>query len=209
MSASRFPALFTGLAVATLLVAAFAAGFFWLSPTPEPRYATLLPEPRALPEFTLVDEQGQPWTHESLTGNWDVLFFGFTHCPDICPASLGTLAATLRLLEERGKARPNAVFVSVDPARDDVARVAEYAGWFHPDMRGVTGALDAIDDFAGAAAIGVVRHDENEHGEYMVDHTTSLVLVDPQGRIAGYISAPLRAAEIAHDLEILMSQRKR
>ncbi len=204
MSESRLPAIVSWLALAALLAAAFAAGFFWLAPAPEPRHATLLPEPRPLPEFTLVDDRGQPWTREALIGNWDVLFFGFTHCPDICPATLGTLAAALETLEARGKPRPNAVFVSVDPERDDIARVSEYAGWFHPDMRGVTGALDAIDAFAAAVAVGVVRHPPDEHGDYMVDHTAALVLIDPRGRIAGYISPPLYHAEITHDLEILM-----
>ena len=206
MSESRLPAIVSWLALATVLAAAFAAGFFWLAPAPELRYATVLPEPKVLPEFTLVDDQGQPWTNESVSGNWDVLFFGFTHCPDICPASLGTLAAALNKLEARGKPRPNAVFVSVDPERDDVARVGEYAGWFHAEMRGVTGSKAAIDEFAAAAAIGVVRHEANEHGEYMVDHTASLVLIDPRGRIAGYISPPLHHAKIAHDIEILMSR---
>lgn len=193
------------LVVAGVLAAGFAAGFYLLAPAPEPRHATMLPQPRALPEFTLVDGHKQAWTNASLEGNWDVLFFGFTHCPDICPASLGKLGAALELLQARNQPLPDAVFVTVDPERDDPARVHEYATWFHPRMQGVTGSLEAIDAFAAASAIGVVRQPPDEDGDYQVDHTASLVLVNPDGEIAGYISPPLDHAQIAHDLEILMN----
>lgn len=205
MPSSRISALLPWLVVAGVLVAGFMAGFYLLAPAPEPRHTTLLPEPRTLPGFTLVDGHNQPWTNAALEGNWDVLFFGFTHCPDICPASLGKLGAALELLEERGQPLPDAVFVTVDPARDDPERVREYASWFHPQMQGVTGALEAIDTLAAASAIGVVRHPPDAGGDYQVDHTASLVLVNPDGNIAGYISPPLDHAQIAHDIEILMN----
>ncbi|HZD53929.1 MAG TPA: SCO family protein, partial [Woeseiaceae bacterium] len=119
------------IAVPVVLVLGGAA---WLAarnagPPPEPQYATPLPEAKPLPDFSLVDQEGRPFTRERLRGRTSLLFFGFTHCPDICPTTLEQLASARQQLADEGPA-PQIVFVSVDPERDTPEKLAAYVRHF-------------------------------------------------------------------------------
>ena len=167
----------------------------------------VLPEPRDIPAFQLVDQDGRPWGAEQLSGNWSLLFFGFTHCPDICP---GTLFDLQQLQEQLEESQPNlrhqVVFVSVDPERDTPERLKEYVHYFSPDFTGVTGCLDVLLPLTRKLGIAyrIADHDDGAAG-YNVDHSASVLLMDPEGRLHGVFPAPHDVARMAAELERLDS----
>lgn len=113
-----------------------------------------------------------------------LLYFGYTHCPDVCPASLAAGAQALNTLspEERGKVR--LIMVSVDPERDTPERLKEYTAYFHPEMLGVTGSAEEIAAVAKAFGAGYIRQPARPDGSYAVDHTTRTYAVAPDGKLA-------------------------
>lgn len=169
---------------------------------PEPvtlRAGTVLPQPRAIADVSLVDAAGKPFDHSRLEGRWSVLFTGFTHCPDICPTTLAMLASLRARLPEE---RLQFVFLSVDPERDTPEVVARYLAHFGPGLVGVTGERREIDRFTRALGLAQVRN-PGAGDDYTVDHSTALVLFDPEARLAGYFTAPHDAEALAADLAAL------
>ncbi len=107
--------------------------------------ATVLPEAKALPEFSLEDHRGNTFTNEDLKGQWSFVFFGYTHCPDVCPTTLSLLNQVDQALKkEPGIDSPETVFISVDPGRDTVEQLAEYVPYFNAEFTGVTGSLENL-----------------------------------------------------------------
>ncbi len=147
--------------------------------------------------FTLVDHTGAAFLRDDLTGRWTVLFSGFTHCPDICPATLGMLKAAQDRIEPGD--RLQTVFVSVDPERDTPERLAEYLAWFDDGWIGLTGERDQLDRLLDSLQMAHVRVPTG-NGEYTMDHATAIALIDPQGRMAAYWRPPLDAAALHADL---------
>lgn len=167
-------------------------------PTASLQHARILNEPRPLASFRLSDQHGRAFDETQLRGTWSVLFVGFTNCPDICPATLSLLA----LAQKRAGVAPDrlrTMFVSVDPERDTPEHLAEYMGYFHPEWTALTGEKAEIDRLLGNLEMAYVRVPMG-NGEYTMDHSTALVLIDPEGRMRGYFAAPLDAAELAEDL---------
>ena len=187
-----------GLFVTVALVAGLSAAgamMFWPAPAPESRsqamVGTVLPEARALPAVTLTDHDGETWTPADLAGGWHYLFFGFTHCPDVCPMTLATLAGAMQQLEnEAADALPEVVFVTVDPQRDTPATMKNYVSHFHDDFVGITGAPDEIDRLTDALGISYALHEPDENGDYAVDHSAAILLIDPQGRLRALWQPP-------------------
>ncbi len=161
--------------------------------------ATLLTPPRPLPEFELIDQDGSPFTQAQLRGHWSVLFFGFTHCPDVCPTTLGVLAkARQELSDLPDELQPHVVLVSVDPKRDTPQQLASYVKFFDSSFTGVTGTERSIDEFT--RAIGVpVAITPTQNGDYSVDHSAALFLIDPQGNMRALFSTPHVVSVIADD----------
>ena len=163
--------------------------------------ATAYP-PRPLPQFELVDHRGRAFTRADLEAGWQVLFFGFTHCPDVCPLTLAVLASAL---EPAGDEAPLAevVLVSVDPERDTPERLARYVEGFGQDFVGVTGTPEAIADFALAVGVAYGRTPLGDSGDYTVDHTAAIFVVNPAGELMAVFTPPLSALDIRADLEVL------
>ncbi len=167
--------------------------------------ATYMEGGREITEFELVDHRGEPFTHEDLKGQWTLMFFGFTHCPDICPMTLAELSRVHDMLEDEGKGHDvQTVFVTVDPARDTPERLESYVTNFREDFRGITGALDEIDVLARDMGIAHIRHDDDGDTDYMVDHGASVLLVNPDGRFQAMFGSPHRAREIGRDLATIL-----
>ncbi|MFV8835584.1 SCO family protein [Aquisalimonas sp.] len=167
--------------------------------------ATYLENSREITDFRLVDHSGEPFDNADLQGQWTLLFFGFTHCPDICPMTLAELSRVHAMLEDEGRGdNVRTVFVTVDPARDTPERLEAYVTNFRDDFRGVTGALDDIDVLARDMGIAHIRHDEEGGTDYAVDHGASVLLVNPDGRFQAMFGSPHRAPEIVEDLKTIV-----
>ncbi|MBF0620478.1 MAG: SCO family protein [Magnetococcales bacterium] len=182
---------------ASLFFAALSIGLNYFNlnqPTqkaPEALKALLLDSPKVVPDFDLIDQAGQPFTQDNLKGQWNITFFGYTHCPDVCPLALGKMAELFTRLGEVDDPiakTTRAVFVSVDPLRDTADVLKEYIGYFNPDFVGVTGpSQDAVDKLAKPVGAGYIIGDKDEHGDYVVNHTSAFYLIDPDGRFVGMI----------------------
>jgi protein SCO1/2 len=161
--------------------------------------ATLLAPPRPLPEFALTDQAGVPFDPARLKGHWTLMFFGFTHCPDVCPTTLGMLAQVEKKLNAAlPAASPQVVLVSVDPERDTPAQLKSYVKFFSPTFTGVTGSVEAVDNFTRALGVPVAKT-QLADGNYTVDHSAAIFLLDPQGAMRALFSTPHSADLIAAD----------
>jgi protein SCO1/2 len=170
------------VALLTALTTALAA-WIWLdrAPAPAEPVATVFPTARALPDFALENHHGKPWTRASLQGDWQFLFFGFTHCPDVCPMTLATLAGAVDRLDADGGPVPEVVFVSVDPGRDDPGTLQRYVEHFNDAFMGVTGEREALDRLTGSLGISYSLGEPDENGDYPVDHSAAILLINPEG----------------------------
>lgn len=163
----------------------------------------LFPSPRPLPAFRLEQSDGTPLEPGDLRGRWTVAFLGFTHCPDVCPTTLTDLSRAQAEWEHLPEGRrPQVLFVSVDPERDTPAKTGEYARYFHPATLAATAAEPALENFATSLGM-VYMKVPVEGGDYTMDHSSALVVLDAQGRQVGLIRPPFAPADIAADLALL------
>lgn len=202
----------TAKLLALFFAALAAGGGAWfasraLEGPDRPQFATVLPERRPLPEFSLADHENRPFDAERLRGHTSLLFFGFTHCPDICPATLTQLAAARRqLAAESGKTRaelPQIVLVSVDPRRDTPESLKRYVEYFGEGITGVTGSVEEIR--ALSEPLGVYFEKNGQGDDYTVNHSTAVLVVGPDATLQALFSAPHEVAAFVHDLPILMA----
>ncbi|MDX1453151.1 MAG: SCO family protein, partial [Oleiphilaceae bacterium] len=117
----------------------------------------------------------------SLRGSPYVLYFGFTHCPDVCPTGLAKIRDAFQQLPQQSVAK--ALFVTLDPARDNAEHVQRYAEFFHPDIIGRTGTLEEISALAKAYGTYFKANEPDDQGNYSVDHTAYFYLIDKQGKL--------------------------
>lgn len=203
------------LRIAILAIVAFAAGLLLarvLVPSkpapPATEHATVLDPPRALPALSLVDVDGRPLGPDFFKGAWTIVFFGFTTCPDVCPTTLATLAQFAKQLEDLPQsARPRVLLVTVDPERDDPAKLGAYVRFFDPAFLGATGSLEAVSAAATAFGVPFAKVSLPEGG-YTMDHGSGLFVVDPSGSIVAYSSSPHVADVLARDYRSLVARQE-
>ncbi|GIX31679.1 MAG: cytochrome c oxidase assembly protein [Porticoccaceae bacterium] len=172
------------------------------------RGAIVFEVPRRFRDFAFVDHRGRPFTRENLLGKWTLVFFGFTHCPDICPTTLATLDRLLAQLSAEERARLQVVLLSVDPERDTPERLASYVAFFNPDFIGLTGSPHRL--LSLATQLGVVYQKVPlPGGDYTVDHSGNLVLINPRGEYHAYLRPPFEEGQLRLVLRsILASYRE-
>ncbi len=167
--------------------------------------ATVIPNPRPLKPFSLRDHNDRPFSNAELEGHWTFIFFGYTHCPDVCPTTLATLNQASQLLEQdQSEQLPRFVFVSVDPERDSLQSLASYASYFNSRFVGITGTQPALQALTGQLGILYIKVDSKPTAsDYLMDHSASVMLNDPQGRLHAVFSAPHHAEAIANDFRAI------
>lgn len=144
--------------------------------------AVLLKTPRELSPFHLVDEQGRPFTNESLLGHWTLLYFGYTSCPDVCPTTLATLNRWYGILQKtRYAADTRVIMVTVDPARDTPAVLKPYVQYFNAGFSAVTGEFLDVHRLATEVNVAFQKVPGDTPDHYAVDHSSQLVLINPRG----------------------------
>ena len=150
----------------------------------------LFDTPRDPGEFSLIDHHGSPFTREDLIDQWTLIFFGFTHCPDICPTTMVELAELKAQLMGTEASDAHVVMLSVDPARDTPERLAQYVPYFHADFIGVTGDFTDILSFAQRLNAPFRKVSEPD-GAYQMEHSANVMLMNPRGDYHGFFRAPL------------------
>ena len=172
---------------------------------PELKQATLLPAAKPIADFQLTDQTGGPFTLDNLKGRWTLAFFGYTHCPDVCPTSMAMLAQVQRQLAKDPNAGelPQVVFFSVDPERDTPELLASFVPYFHDSFIGVTGDADEILKLTRQLGIIYGKVEGSGGDDYLVDHSAAIILFDPEGRFRALFNVPHQPEYIVADLQAI------
>jgi len=153
--------------------------------------------------FSLVDQNDKPFTDANLKGKWQLVFFGYTHCPDVCPTTLNDLSLALDQLGDK-KSQVGIVFISVDPERDTPAVLKSYVGSFGGPVEALTGSPDAVAQAAKDYKVYYAKHPRSDGG-YDMDHSALIYIMDPQGRFTATFTPETTADDMAKRLEKLVS----
>lgn len=153
--------------------------------------------------FKLTDHHGQPRQLSDYQGKVVALFFGFTHCPDICPTTMADMAAAMKLMGGRSQ-DVQVLFVTVDPQRDTQEVLAEFVPSFDSRFVGLTGTAEEIDQTAKTFKIFYAKQQEAGQAGYSFDHSAGVYIFDKQGKIRIYLKYGQKPVEIAHDLSRLL-----
>lgn len=168
-----------------------------------PAYAAFsaYPAARSLSPFRLDGSDGQPVDGARLAGRHQLVFFGFTHCPDVCPTSLAALREVDRgLAAAKLSGKVGFLFVSVDPERDDLATLGRYAAYFSPNILSATADHDRLGALTREMGVLYVK-EQTDSPDYNVDHSAAIFVLDPNGRLIGRFSPPLDPAKMLADLQ--------
>jgi protein SCO1/2 len=155
---------------------------------------------KTVPDFELLDVDAAPITQAVFDDRWSIVFFGYTHCPDVCPITLQIMKNVVAKVAEQQQQKPQIVFMSVDPVRDTSEIMKNYISFFDKEFVGITGDMNAVHSLTSSLGIVASFTANSEDPEnYIVDHTASLLLIDPQKRVRAKISAPHVAETIVAD----------
>lgn len=156
------------------------------------------------PDFSLTDQHGRPFQLSEQRGNVVLLYFGYTYCPDVCPTTLGDFKRLHRLLGDKA-ARVKFVFVTADPERDKPERLRKYLEIFHPDFLGLVGTEAELQDVYRKYDIFVQKQEvKDSAAEYLVSHTASVTLIDPDGNWRLIYDFGMLPEDMAADIEKLL-----
>ncbi len=170
--------------VVIISIAVGALLFQKLSQLPLPEHALYYQQAREVKPFELTDEQGNAYTNAQLMGKWSLVFFGYTSCPDVCPTTLQNLNF---IYDDLIKISNNAqvMLVSVDPIRDTQEKLAKYIAYFNAEFKALRAEHSALYPFArNLGLMYAIVDDENKKDSYLVDHSASIVLINPEGKIS-------------------------
>lgn len=171
----------------------------------------VLNQPRALALGELVSDSKAPVTTEFFQGQWTLAFFGFTHCPDICPMTLHEMNLAVKGLPDQLANETSVALISVDPARDTPEILRTYVQQFNDRFVGVTGDFIALKTFANSATVPFVKvpntgpHAHHMPNAYTIDHGSQVVLINPNGDYHAYFKAPVNAQAIIDNLPAIAS----
>lgn len=161
---------------------------------------------KTVPDFELLDVNAAPITQTVFEDQWSIVFFGYTQCPDVCPVTLQIMKNVVSKISEQNGIKPQIVFMSVDPVRDTSAIMKNYISFFDEEFVGITGDMNAVHSLTSSLGIVASFTANTEDPEnYLVDHTASLLLIDPKKRLRAKISAPHVAETIAADYLAIVS----
>ncbi|MBT5098303.1 SCO family protein [Gammaproteobacteria bacterium] len=163
----------------------------------------LLNQQVAIADFNLIDQNEQPFTPEQVKGEWTFWFFGFTHCPDICPFTMGTLSAVMQTLkQEHDIDNVRTVFVSVDPLRDTPERMKSYLETFGPEVIGVSSAGPELATFIkNMGIVAKLPETIDVNDNYDVMHSSSIYLIAPNNAIAALLRTPHSVDDIVYNFQ--------
>jgi protein SCO1/2 len=174
-----------------------------------PIQGSILSPARKISVPPLIKDDGTTFTAADLKGQWHLLFFGYTNCPDICPVTMGSVAQAKKLAAADNQAFPQVVFISVDPERDSVEMLAEYVQYFDKDFIGVTGDSDLIKALTLQMSVVYMKmSSEDDSGDYLVDHSSALLLLNPDGKLIAFLNPPHEPKIILKDFQKVVDLNK-
>ena len=160
----------------------------------------------------LTKDNGEVFTLADLTGQWHFLFFGYTHCPDVCPVTMGVLAQAKKMAAANNHMFPEVVFISVDPERDKVEMLADYLQYFDKDFTGVTGDKDYIKALTLQMSVVYMKMPGEENSAagksgsgYLVDHSSAILLLNPEAKLVAFFNAPHDPQTILKDFQTMVN----
>ncbi|MDB5454511.1 MAG: electron transport protein SCO1/SenC [Caulobacter sp.] len=191
----------SALLALSLLGILVAVGLVWTSGVFKPPRPQLIGGP-----FQLVDQNGRPTTEKALKGQWNAVFFGFTYCPDVCPGTLQALTAATERLGPKARDL-KIVFISVDPGRDNPTQMKAYlaAGGYPASTLGLTGTPEQV--AAAAKAYRVYYQKAGDGDAYLVNHSSTVYLMDPKGRFDRPLAYGLTPDQMADQIKAAMAGR--
>lgn len=171
--------------------------------------ATVLPQARQLSPFKLVDTKKHAFTNKNLNGHWSLVFFGFTNCPMLCPTTLSVLNNVYKKFDaDKLPSMPQVVFISIDPRRDSPKRIQKYLASFNTHFIGATGSKAQLDQLTNELSVMymmLTKKDANEEGVYDVNHSGTIIVLNPKGQFYALFSTPHNVGSIVHDFELLQA----
>src|SRR5688572_3142299 len=189
------------IAVVAALAGVYVARMLGQPAVPSLESGTSLPQARVLPQFDLVDTQGAAVSPAALRGHPTLVFFGFTHCPDVCPTTLALLASVQKqaALQDTRMAGLKVALISVDPERDSPEQMGNYIAAFGGDLIGLTGSTPEIVKATQTFGVAFARVDL-AGGNYTMDHSATVFALDSDANIVAVFTPPLDAAALTRDL---------
>ena len=168
--------------------------------------ATIVNDPREIQPFHFIDDEGKPFTNVNLKDHWTFLFFGFTNCPSLCPTTMDQLAKLYEELTVEHKAPiPQVVMVSIDPDRDTREKMHAYVKGFNAHFIGVVGSKEQVQQITHQLGIVYMREEGKSKTDYVLDHSGTVILVNPKGRVLAFFSLPHHAQKMASDYTYITS----
>jgi len=165
---------------------------------PDTQYFQHYPAPRNLSEFSLIRANGKSLTNDDLNDQWSLVFLGYTYCPDICPttmAALNRIYPQLKALDSNFPVR--VLFISVDPKRDTTERLNEYIGFFNSEFMAASGGHDQLFPLVRSLGMMYALSESTDNPNYLVDHSASVVLLNPQAQVIGRFKPDLTPGKLA------------
>lgn len=163
----------------------------------EPQHLNVYPQPRALPDFILRDHNNAEFKRDALLDHWSLVFVGYTYCPDICPTTLAELSAIYPKLKEIPTDYPiQVILLSVDPKRDSSARLNEYINFFDPQFIAASGEHVHLFPLVRAMGMMYSMSESTDNPDYLVDHSSSVVVVNPRAQVMGRFKAEFAVGKL-------------
>ncbi len=170
-----------------------------------PEYSTVLTKPIKLDEFMLTADDDSVFSNQSLKDKWSLLFFGYTHCPDVCPLTLHQLAQANKELADKLDSIPDIIMVSVDPDRDTSEILQKYVRSFGENVSGVTGKNEELDKLT--SQLGIFYNANKHEGEnYSVNHSAAVILINKNAEFHAVFSAPHSIEHFVSDLPLILKE---
>ena len=199
----RTRAFALGVATALAVVVIGAATWFVLTPASRSMAGgeALVGGP-----FTLTDQHGAARTAQDFAGRYMLIYFGYTYCPDICPMSLSNMTQALDLVPPEQAEQVVPIFITVDPERDTVEQLAEYAPLFHPRLVALTGSPEATKEAAQAYRVYFAKAGDQDSDAYLMDHSSFIYLMGPEGRYVRHFGHNAAPEEMAAGIEAAIAE---
>lgn len=190
------------------------AGGLWLGNTdfnqdsttlkPSVIQGAIYPKAKVINNFKLQSHLSEEFTKNDFLKHWSLIFVGYTHCPDVCPTTMAVMNQVVEFMQQQQLVAPQIIFLSIDPERDSAAILKPYVSYFNSDFIGLTGSLDEVKKFSrelnavfrkSAGASGDISNDD-----YLMDHSSALMLINPQGNLQAILTAPHTPANIIESI---------